>query len=104
MRVKKLFRLTCVLAMVVLFMVCATCGSALGISTIPADGDEDVPVDDPLIIQFDDQIDRASVNVSVEPDPGFTFRREWSNMDSKLKLIPTESLSNEKKYKNPQGI
>jgi small-conductance mechanosensitive channel len=84
-----------VLALVILILIS---GSAMGVSTTPDDREKDVPVDDAIIITFDAPMDTASVNVTFDPDPDVTFTREWSNSDTRLKLIPSDSLSTEKKY------
>ena len=98
MKVKRKSIIPGIFAIVSLFCIIAFSGSVMGISTTPADGEEDVPVDVEIIIQFDDLMDIGTVIVSFDPDPEITFTREWSNSNSKLKLSSSESLSYEKKY------
>jgi small-conductance mechanosensitive channel len=73
-------------------------GNVVGVTSTPEDGEKDVPVDADIIIQFDDKMVIGSVNVTFDPDPGFSLTREWSLSNSNLKLIPSESFSYEKKY------
>jgi len=94
---KSSFILTVVAITTLLFMITIS-SSTLGISTTPENGEEDVSVDTEIIIQFDDQMDTGTVNITFDPDPGFTFTREWSLANSNLKLTPSESFSYEKKY------
>jgi len=70
----------------------------MGVSTTPADGEEDVPVDDAIIITFEYPMDTTTVNVTFEPDPGVTFTPEWTPSNTRLKLTPSDSLAYDRKY------
>lgn len=98
MKIRKNPVILTVFVIVALFFMIAISSSVVGFKTTPKDGDEDVTVDPEIIIQFDGQMETGTVNITFDPDPGITFTREWSNDDSKLKLTPSDSLSNEKLY------
>jgi small-conductance mechanosensitive channel len=87
------------LVIVSLFLVIALSGSAFGeITSSPETGEKNVSVDTVIIITFEHPMHIDSVNITFDPDPGSTITREWSSSNNRLKLIPSESLSYDKKY------
>lgn len=99
MRLKKKFSISSILVIVSLFLVISLSGSALGeITSSPETGEKNVSVDTAIIITFEHPMDINSVNITFDPDPGFSITREWSSSHNRLKLIPSESLSYDKKY------
>jgi small-conductance mechanosensitive channel len=99
MRIKKKFPVYGIFVIVSLFLVIAACGSAMGeISTTPGDLEKDVSVDADIIITFEKPMDINTVEVTLDPDSGITITREWSNTDTKLKLVLSDSLSYDQIY------
>jgi small-conductance mechanosensitive channel len=98
MRTRKNPVILTVFVIVSLLFMIAISGSVVGVSTTPEDGEKDVPVDTDIIIQFEKPMNISTVNVKLEPDPGITYTQDWSNLDINLKLTPSGSLSNDKKY------
>jgi small-conductance mechanosensitive channel len=98
MREKKSSYLKGLLVVMVLLFITALSGSVVGDSTTPADGEKKVSVDVDIIIQFDAPMNTGTVNITFDPELDDPVTREWSNSDSKMKIIPSESLSNEKRY------
>ncbi|MEE9116181.1 MAG: Ig-like domain-containing protein [Thermoplasmata archaeon] len=58
-------------------------------STDPADGATGVPLDKSIIINFNEEIDTATFQWTIVPDPGGTWTEDWSNGNMTVTLNHT---------------
>jgi hypothetical protein len=91
----RLFSIVCIVSLIALILGSA---SVCAFSSQPADGETDFPVDGKIIIDFNDTMDRDSVEWSISPDPVYPVHAEWSNDDMTLILTPTVNLLEDKEY------
>ncbi|MGC9363090.1 MAG: Ig-like domain-containing protein [Fidelibacterota bacterium] len=61
------------------------------ISTVPADGDTNIPAADPVRIRFSYPMDTASVRAAISMVPAVPFEIQWGNENSQM-TISSDSL------------
>lgn len=64
--------------------------------TVPADGADSVPLDEPISVSFSALMDTASVEAALRLRPAFAHELRWSG--TLLEIVPTEPLETDRDY------
>jgi hypothetical protein len=74
-----------------------TAGPPEVVETVPADGADSVPLDEPISISFSALMDTASVEAALRLRPAFAHELRWSGQ--LLEIVPAEPLRPESEYR-----
>ncbi len=78
-----------------------TAGGPEVVETVPADGADNVPLDEPITISFSALMDTASVEAALRLRPAFAHELRWSG--TLLEIVPTELLEEDRDYEITVG-
>ncbi len=104
MKRKILYRILICVILISFFSIIILPGNTYGAtitSTIPRDGEEDIPVDSWIIIRFNDTMKTETVEENLKISPSlkpYRYRLEWSDNDRELTIKPNAALSYDEEY------
>ena len=73
-----------------------TAGRPAVVATLPDDGAEDVPLEEPILITFSTLMDTGSVEGALSVEPAFAHDVRWSG--AVLEIVPEEALEPGREY------